>query len=115
MLGLRKAIAVRRLNRESQKRGSLRGMLGCHLVEGRTGEAGKGDWGQTMKDSECQPKLNSKDNGNHSKVSKWRRGNIRDGHGLTKVRVRISAGRPDRGLKKSGVEFGSRWQRQKNN
>lgn len=61
-------------------KGSLRGVQGCHLVKGSTGEAGKGDWGQTMKGSECQPKLNSEDNGTPSKVSK-RRGTIRNGHG----------------------------------
>lgn len=93
----------------------MRGVMRCHLVEGGTGEAGEGDWGQTMKGSECQPKLNSEDNGNPSKVSNWRRGTIRDGHGRIKARVSVNAGRPERRVKKSGVEFEFGWQRQESN
>lgn len=80
MWKLRKATAGQRLSIEDPVKGSLRGLLGCHLVKGRTDKAGEGGWGQTMKGSECLPTLNSEDNGNPSKVSKWRRETTRDGH-----------------------------------
>lgn len=51
--------------------------LGCRLVKGRTNKVGEVGWGQTVKGSECQLKLYSKDSGKPSKVSKWRRGTFR--------------------------------------
>lgn len=66
--------------RRGPKAGSLRGCagdgkvpmcLGCCLVKGRTNEVGEVGWGQTMKGSECQLKLHSKNNGKPSKISKW--------------------------------------------
>lgn len=63
------------------------------LVKGRTNKVGEVGWGQTMKGSECQPKLYSRDNGKPP----W---SLSGGEAPSEAHrsgVRVNAGRPGRG------------------